>query len=156
MQSWLKETIHEEKSALYYFNGALLATSVSFPVTASETNEKDEIIELLQMIEPQKEEVGLKDVEFTLLEIGQAIPVYNYVNGQFVFSRNAYPLFYNDGLATIVYEISDTTYQIMNQIAEAVKGLDVGELAIVYDCQGCHVYMVRLWIKVLQGYWGDI
>ena len=119
---------------------SLLATSVSFPATASETNEKDEIIELLQMVEPYKEEVGFENVDFTLLEIGQAISVYDYVNGQFVFSRNAYPLFYNNGLVSIMYEVSDTTYQIMNQISEAVKGLEVEELTIAYDRQGCHVY----------------
>ncbi len=106
----------------------------------AENNDNAEIIELLRVIEGQKETYGLEIVDFSLIKIGNVISVYDFVNDEFVFSRDAYPLFYLDELVAVVYKLDDSRFQMTNGLAGVINSLNKKEIAIVYDAQGCHIY----------------
>lgn len=117
----------------------LFSMSISISVHA-ESGHIEGIIESLREIEPQKEYVGLGEVDFSELKIGEEIQVYDYTGEAFEESWIGFPLFNDNELVAIMFHVRDSHYQLMNGLAEQISLANCNSLAIVYDRNGCNIF----------------
>lgn len=127
----------------------MLVPSVSFSAKA-DNGDKNEIISMLLDIYPYRADFGLGGVDFADLELGNEIQVYNYKSTGFEFSRIAYPLFCDGEMVAIVYDIGNSKWQLMTGMAELIDKLELTEIAIIYDQEGCHVFDGEQWYQILE------
>jgi len=117
----------------------MMFSFASYSVKA-EGDDKEAVISAMIDILPVKELYGLENVDFSTLEMGNKINVYNYVENAFVFSRAAYPIFGGGELIAVLYEVGASQFQLMDGIAEAIRVANCTDIAIVYARAGCYVF----------------
>lgn len=98
------------------------------------------IINELSVFEQDKASVGMSNVDFNNLYISGKIPVYEYTNNGFAELSNIYLLLENNEIVTVMYEIEETRYQIMPNLAIDIRQTGATNIALIYDINGCHLY----------------
>lgn len=113
--------------------------------TWENTQENEEIIKALQLIEPIKENYGLTDADLENMKVGEPIKTYEYTNTGFSFIGNYIPLICDDRLTAWAVEINlenKVIYQIstayINEIIEAVDR--TAQFALIYDKNNCYLF----------------
>ena len=132
--------------ALFLLLSLLLATgSFAYADTAGIGDGGKALIRTaLAQIEPQKESFGYAELDFAALEVGEPIAAYDLVNESPIFSRNVYPLFQNDSLVLLGFEVNtgDGSYiQITSSLVDRINDLaDFDEpVALLYDNANCYL-----------------
>ena len=69
------------------------------------------LIEELSVIEPVKENYGLKGVNFSELYTSEKIPVYEYTKGGIVKTGQVLPVYYQGQMKLLMYEVENNRYQ---------------------------------------------
>ena len=125
------------KKVLSFVLVALLLCGNITPIFASEYDVYDSIRESvaysLSLVEPNKHLVGLGEVDFTNLEIGREVKMYEYANNGFSELRSCYPIFHQNTLVAFAIEIGNDIYQISADISSEIASLNLNALAVVYD-----------------------
>ena len=98
------------------------------------------IINELSVFEQDKASVGMSNVNFNNLYISGKVPVYEYTNNGFTELSNIYLLLENNEIVTVMYEIEETRYQIMPNLASDIRQTGATNIALIYDINGCHLY----------------
>lgn len=98
------------------------------------------IINELSMSEQDKASIGMSNVDFSNLYISRKIPVYEYTNNGFTEFSNIYLLLENNEIVTVMYEVEETRYQIMPNLAIDIRQTGATNIALIYDINGCHLY----------------
>ena len=99
-----------------------------------------EIAQSLSRVEPNKELVGLENVDFSNLAVGNEIKLYEYTTVGFVELRSSYPLFYQGEIVALAIETDVQQYQIAAEIGQLINELQLESLAVVYDRVGVYAY----------------
>ncbi len=112
--------------------------------TWENTQENEEIIKALQLIEPIKENYGLTDADLENMKVGEPIKTYEYTNDGIVFLRNYIPLICDGTLTAWAMENIDgenMSYQISTAYINEVNKLvdSAGEFALIYDANCCYL-----------------
>lgn len=115
---------------------------------------KTKIIEALQNTEYIKDDIGLKNVDFTNLSVGAPIYVYDYINGEFVKSREYFPLIYNNELVAFAIELEATdnlhyqiTTQFVSKINDSIPNVFTG-FTIIFDDIASYLFFNNSLIKL--------
>ena len=134
-----KEIFMKKRFLCILLSMCMMFSFASYSVKA-EGDDKEAVISAMIDILPVKELYGLENVDFSTLEMGNKINVYNYVENAFVFSRAAYPIFGGGELIAVLYEVGASQFQLMDGIAEAIRVANCTDIAIVYARAGCYVF----------------
>lgn len=120
-----------------------LCSSVSAVSIKDTTNEK--IITALEAAEYIKNELGLKDVDFSKFTLGNPISAYDYTDNEFVKTRNYYPLLIDDVLTAFAIEVgtgSEVFYQISTGLVSEINSYisnSTAPIALVFDSNSSYV-----------------
>lgn len=96
---------------------------------------------ILRSFEEAKDYIGLTDVDFDKLEIGEAIRSYIYTTDGLNESHEYYPLFYNNRLVLFAikkgqqYTVTDALVDEFSNIT-----LDIDSCALLYDSNSCYLF----------------
>lgn len=102
------------------------------------------ISKALYNIEACKAEIGLGNINFQMITIGEKITSYVYKNASFEENYSFYPLFYNDSLVAlaILVDEEENIYQITTSLVDEINSsIEKDEsFALIYDSDGCYIY----------------
>lgn len=122
----------------------IICLSCSIAVTAMNAtisnNVKASIIETLRYMEPDKEDYGLSDIDFSKLQIGTPLYAYEYMSTGFEPLWQYYPLFVEDELVAFAVELAENSYQIIVDLALLIANTNYDKATIIYDAVGCYLY----------------
>ena len=77
------------------------ATEVNSSLTPSQTSQ---LLSIVSDLEPQKSMLGLSNVDFNNLYLGEPIQTYIYTNDTFVKSHDLFPVLYNNTIVFWAYD----------------------------------------------------
>ena len=125
----------------------VLCSNLAFSICANAENTMyvseeicSAIIYELSLFESTKSSMGMENVDFENLYIGQAIPVYRYMNSGMNKVANVYPLFEDKQIVTLFYEVDELQFQIMTSLVNGIRESGVDKCALIYDAEGCYLY----------------
>lgn len=98
------------------------------------------IQDAFSIIELDKTEYGLENVDFERLTVGNEIHMYEYTLSEMKELRIAYPVFDGEKLVALAIDAGNQKYQIMTILADKIRDLGIQSAAIVYDSEGCYAY----------------
>ena len=87
--------------------------------------------------------MGLDNVSFSEISVGERLHTYNYTSTGFEESWLTYPLFCNNNLFAVARETSGGHFQITTALAEKIRESGKSNVAIVYDVNSCYL-MVQI------------
>lgn len=120
---------------------ALLVSAVCVPAAAaSQALNEEELITVLNFIEPQKETFGLESVDFSTLRISDVIHSYEYIDGQFQEILGFYLLFSGSTPVALVLSPDGEHYQVMTAFTKQIGDSGFSQAAFIYDAKGCYLY----------------
>lgn len=96
---------------------------------------KAQIIDILGFVELGKEDIGLEDVDFSQLRIGNKLNRYMITDNGIEISGYSYPLLYDDEVVLMATS-SSGKFQITTYEADAIRNSGVDNVALVYDEYG--------------------
>lgn len=102
--------------------------------------QKKSIITSLQHAENLKDELGLENIPFSDIFIGNKIHIYHYTDAGFEESRLAFPLFYNGTLIALARETDNGHYQISTALANEIEKINSPLISIIYDLDSCYLF----------------
>ena len=102
--------------------------------------QKESIITSLQHIENLKQSMGLDNVSFSEISVGERLHTYNYTSTGFEESWLTYPLFCNNNLFAVARETSGGHFQITTALAEKIRESGKSNVAIVCDVNSCYLF----------------
>lgn len=100
------------------------------------------MLRILASVEPEKENYGLEDIDFSSVEIGSEIPAYKVENGQLVNANiRLIPLFFNGEFVSLFYIANlpngKIFVQLSNELVSTItENIDANPLAIICDDVG--------------------
>ncbi|MBQ2865278.1 MAG: hypothetical protein IJE90_02005 [Clostridia bacterium] len=115
---------------------ALEVTKLNQTISSNEAK----IIDALHRVIPIKSDIGLGDLNFEQLEIGEVLKAYEYADDHFIELRDIYPLFYNGELVALANQLSTGSFNISTSMVQAIKNTDTPYAAIIYDANSCWLY----------------
>lgn len=106
------------------------------------------LIEELSVIEPVKENYGMKGVDFCELYTSEKIPVYEYTKSGIEKAGQVLPVYYHGQMKLIMFEVENNKYQA---VAIPINiSVDNDSLAILYDDSGCYFYNGQSTVQVFH------
>lgn len=132
---------------------SVLATNIPIGIT-------NKIVHALQGTEAIKDKIGLSNVDFSDLYIGDPIPTYNYVDGSLVKSRFYYPLFSYNRLIAFAVEIGsgdELHFQISTDLVNNIVSQNIPQttkIALFFDAVSAYLWgnseLYRLYIYPIE------
>ena len=104
------------------------------------------MLRILASVEPEKENYGLEDIDFSSVEIGSEIPAYKVENGQLVNANiRLIPFFFNGEFVSLFYIANlpngKIFVQLSNELVSTItENIDANPLAIICDDVGGQIY----------------
>jgi len=101
---------------------------------------------ILAIHEENKEDFGYENIDFGLIEIGAAIPTYEYIDGVFQeMNFRVYPLFSDKRFfSTALVDVSEKepVISVSATLANRINSQVIGgeSIALIYDKEGLHIY----------------
>lgn len=105
----------------------------------STATEKSAIIDILNFVALDKEAVGLENVDFSQLKIGNKLYRYEVTENGFEVTGYSYPIMYNGNVVLIATGAGER-FQITTFEAELIKESGLDHIALVYDSDGLYLY----------------
>lgn len=99
------------------------------------SSQKAQIIDILNFVELGKEDIGLGNVDFSQLKIGNKLNRYMITDNGIEISGYSYPILY-DNEVVLIATSSSGKFQITTYEAEAIRNSEVDNVALVYDEYG--------------------
>lgn len=93
--------------------------------------EKTKIIEILDFVALDKDSIGLSDVDFCELRIGEKISRYELIGNELRYSGYSYPLLYNDDVVLMATKV-ENRFQITTYESELIEQSGFADISLVY------------------------
>lgn len=103
-------------------------------------SQRESIIISLRHTENIKQTMGLDNVPFSEIYVGEALRTYDYTYAGFEESGIVFPLFYQNTLVAVAREMDNGHFQITTALAERIQELRALEAAIIYDVNSCYLF----------------
>lgn len=129
---------------------ALDTTSMNNDMSERATSsQKAQIVDILGFVELDKEAIGLENVDFSQLRIGNKLNRYMVTDQGIEITGYSYPIFYNDEIVLIATSLSGG-FQISTYEAEAIESRGIDNIALVYDENGLCLFDGSRFDRVYQ------
>lgn len=139
-----------KKFVSVFLTFALLITSVPCNVIAegaykADASDEEGIIEALRVIESEKENYGLEDIDFEELTYSEAVKTYEYTSDGIAYIRDFVPLKHADKLVAWAIKVEDDNdkfFQISTMYINEINALtdNPQRYALIYDYNACYLF----------------
>lgn len=109
---------------------------------------QNKMLRILSSVEEEKEYYNLENIDFSAIQIGREIPVYNVDDDDLIYSDlHFFPIINNNRLVSFFYVVNDNNeeayVQLSNDLVIPISQYVVGNqpFAIIYDDDGAYVYV---------------
>ncbi len=101
---------------------------------------EEELFAVLDIYESYKKSLGLSDIDFSTLRIGEMIHTYEYLDEEFQELEEFYPLFSDNTLFALVLPLDAGGFQIMTALEKEISAANATNISLIYDANGCYLY----------------
>lgn len=123
------------------------ADASTFNPTKGDTEVQNQMLRILASVEPEKENYGLQNVNFSSVEIGNDIPTYAVRNARLVDSDiRLIPLLHSGKLVSFFYVATlsngEIFVQLSNELVEPITFYNTESIpfSLIYDDVGAYIY----------------
>lgn len=107
--------------------------------------EYDAVCSSVEIASEFADSLGMSDIDFSTLKIGESINIYNLQNEELQKIRICYPLFEDNTIVAFAFQIDTNNldfFQVSTDIVKEFNEYYVQNLpiALIYDCFGCYLY----------------
>ncbi|MCR5740377.1 MAG: hypothetical protein K6G43_11235 [Lachnospiraceae bacterium] len=103
----------------------------------------EQINDALNYVSYDKETFGLRNVDFSELEVPNPVNVYEYIDGEFIQSGAIYPIVYNGHIVATANSPIEGKFCIEVGLAHMLDELNANSISLIYDSEWAYVYTGR-------------
>lgn len=97
---------------------------------------KEAICKAIEIVASDTDSYGFAGVDFYNLQVAEAIPVYEYRNGELFQIREYYPIIDRKHIVALAINVCDGKYAIETSLAKRIDQIGYSDVALIYDSQG--------------------